>query len=418
METAFDVLLKRGFIEQCTDEEGLRTLFQGKKVAFYIGFDPTAQSLHVGNLLGLMAMMHLKMQGQHPLAILGGGTAMVGDPSGKNEMRDILTRATISCNKERLEKQLKWYLKPQEGKATIVDNAEWLLEVGLIKFLREIGSCFSVNRMLTVESYKIRLEKGLSFLEFSYQLLQAYDFWQVCQRYGCRVQMGGSDQWGNIVAGIDLVRRKEGIQAYGAVFPILTTRNGEKMGKTARGAVWLSDDILSPYEYYQYWMNVDDRDVSRLLKLYTFLPLQEIEKLSLLKEEHIRLAKERLAYEATKITHGQKAAETAQKTSRALFGQGEDYSKAPSATINIEEIRKGIPVSSFLVMTKLVKSKSEARRLIEQGGFYWEGERLKDKEFIIDYSFLKGKSEFLLRCGRKKYCRVVVVEGNPEEMSQ
>ncbi|RME23265.1 MAG: tyrosine--tRNA ligase, partial [Deltaproteobacteria bacterium] len=364
-QNAYKVLKERGFVSQVTDEPALEKLFDSGPQAAYIGFDPTADSLHAGSLLPLMALYHLRRCGHRPIAILGGGTAMVGDPSGKTEMRPLLEKRRIEQNAKRLEEQIRRFVGPE---GLVVNNAEWLLGLNYIEFLRDIGRHFSVNRMLTFESYKIRLEKGLSFLEFNYQLLQAYDFWQLFKRHGCAVQMGGDDQWGNIVAGIDLIRRLEGKQAYGVTFPLLETASGQKMGKTAAGAIWLDEKKTSVHDFFQYFRNTDDRDVERFLKFFTDLPLDEIESLCSCEGAELNRAKERLAYEACRMVHGEQKARKALEGARAAFyGSGDDEA-IPRAVVTGERLAEGLLVIDLLVESGLCRSKSEARRLVQQGG--------------------------------------------------
>jgi tyrosyl-tRNA synthetase len=406
----FDVLRERGFIQQVTDEENLSRILSEQKVAAYIGFDPTADSLHVGSLLPIMALIHLQRHGHFPIVVLGEGTAMIGDPSGKTEMRQMLYREQIHTNAEKLKQQLNRFLHFDEGKAAIVNNSDWLLELKYIEFLRDIGRHFSVNRMLAAESYKIRLETGLSFLEFNYQLLQAYDFLTLFRSHHCILQMGGDDQWGNIVAGIDLIRRLESAAAYGLTLPLLTTSSGQKMGKTAKGAVWLDATKTSPYDFYQYWINVDDRDVKRFLALFTLLPMAEINRLSALEGAELRQAKEILAFEVTKITHGEVEALEARKASRAIFGGDEgDLDGMPSSNIARQQLEEGIAVVDLLLQVGLVTSKSEARRLIQQGGCYLNEQRVTMIEAKVGIAdSIDG--QVLLRAGKKKYHRLVIVE--------
>ncbi len=406
----FEVLRERGFIQQVTDEENLSRILSEQKVAAYIGFDPTADSLHVGSLLPIMALIHLQRHGHFPIVVLGEGTAMIGDPSGKTEMRQMLYREQIHTNAEKLKQQLNRYLHFDEGKAAIVNNSDWLLELKYIEFLRDIGRHFSVNRMLAAESYKIRLETGLSFLEFNYQLLQAYDFLMLFRSHHCILQMGGDDQWGNIVAGIDLIRRLESATAYGLTLPLLTTSSGQKMGKTAKGAVWLDATKTSPYDFYQYWINVDDRDVKRFLALFTLLPMAEINRLSALEGAELRQAKEILAFEVTKITHGEVEALEARRASRAIFGGDEgDLDGMPSSNIPRQQLEEGIAVVDLLLQVGLVTSKSEARRLIQQGGCYLNEQRVTMIEAKVGIAdSIDG--QVLLRAGKKKYHRLVIVE--------
>ncbi len=388
-ENVFDILKERGFIQQVTDEEEIREIFGTKKVACYIGFDPTTDSLHAGSLMPIMAMKHLERHGHHPIAVIGGGTALVGDPSGKTEMRQMLTYEDIKSNGQKFIKQLNKYLDFKNGKASFVDNADWLLDLKYVDFLRTIGSHFSVNRMLAAESYKIRLESGLSFLEFNYQVLQAYDFLMLFRSKTCLVQMGGDDQWGNIVAGIDLIRRLESRKCYGITLPLLTTANGKKMGKTERGALWLDAEKTSPYEFYQYWINIDDRDVGKFLAFFTFLPMKEVNELKRLQGEELRQAKQTLAFEATKITHGEKEANKARQASQAAFGDGHgDIDSMPASLLKRAELDRGINIVDLMAMVGLVSSKSEGRRLIQQGGCYVFENRIDSIETMINKTYL------------------------------
>lgn len=408
MNNAFDVLQARGFVQQVMHPEVLRRRLETESLTFYIGYDPTARSLHVGNLLTIMAMVHMQRAGHRPLVILGGGTAMVGDPSGKTEMRQMLSRDTIAENAVALRGQLQRYLRLDgDNGAQLINNADWLAELKYIDFLRDIGRHFSVNRMLTFEAYKLRMETGLSFLEFNYQLLQAYDFLVLFQRHGCVLQMGGDDQWGNMVAGVDLIRRVADGEALALTFPLLTTASGQKMGKTAAGAVWLDAELTSPYEFYQFWINVDDRDVVRFLKYYTLLPLDEIARLAALQGAEIRQAKEALAFEVTALTHGVEAARTAQQAARALFEGSGDLVGVPETALPQVRLAAGVPVIDLLVETGLATSKSAARRLIQQGGATLNGTRLADLEAVVTSADL-CEGALLLRAGKKHYHRVVV----------
>lgn len=404
----FDTLKERGFIAQTSDEKAVRRMLGKRGVSFYIGFDSTAHSLHAGSLVPIMAMMHLQRAGHRPIAIVGGGTTMVGDPSGKDEMRQILDEQTIRANGRAIHSQLDRYLHFDGQNSLALDNADWLLPLKYIPFLRDIGRHFSVNRMLSAEAYRQRLEKGLSFIEFNYQILQAYDFLTLYQRYGCTLQMGGDDQWGNILAGIDLIRRVEGAQTEAITFPLMTTATGAKMGKTATGAVWLDPDKFSPYDYYQYWVNCDDRDVGRFLKLFTFLSMEEIQRLESLEGSKIQEAKKVLAFEATRITHGQKAAEEAQATASAVFGEAEsreNLEAMPTTPISLERLKEGINPVDLFVETGTVDSKKEAKRLFQQGGMYINGQRVKRLNQSITEKNLTPKG-ILLRAGKKKYHRI------------
>ncbi len=400
---AFDVLQARGFIKQVTNEDALRKALTDETVTFYVGFDPTADSLHVGHLLPVMAMSWLQRAGHRPIAIVGGGTSMVGDPSGKTEMRQMLTRDAIGANTRAMQAQLSHFLEFGEGKGVMVDNADWLLELKYIDFLREIGRHFSVNKMLSAEAYKMRLEKGLSFIEFNYQLLQAYDFLELHRRYGCTLQMGGDDQWGNILAGTDLVRRIARADVHGLTQPLITTATGAKMGKTAAGAVWLDPNKLAPFDYYQYWINVDDRDVGRFMRLYTYLELDEIERYEALQGADVREAKKRLAWESTKLVHGQAAAEQA---AAGAGGHGQaDTSALPVHTVS-ELPDEGIKVYAVLADAGLCKSRGEARRLIKGGGVKLDGQKVADQEAVLTAEQLAG--DVVLRAGKKRFVRVVL----------
>jgi tyrosyl-tRNA synthetase len=407
MDNVFDVLQARGFVQQVTHAEVLRQRLGSEGLTFYNGFDPTASSFHIGHLLPIMAMVHMQRAGHRPIAILGGGTALVGDPSGKTEMRQMLSPETITQNARALETQLRRYLAFEGNNgAVLLNNADWLADLKYIDFLRDIGRHFSVNRMLTSEAYKQRLETGLSFLEFNYQLLQAYDFLLLFQRYGCVLQTGGDDQWGNMVAGVDLIRRVAQGEAFALTFPLLTTASGQKMGKSAAGAVWLDAAQTSPYEFYQYWVNIDDRDVRRFLSYYTLLPLEEITRLSTLQGADLRQAKEILAFEVTALTHGQEAAHTAQRAAHALFGGAGEAGGAPAIVMPRARLEAGVAVVDLLVETGLAASKSAARRLIEQGGASINGTRLKSIEAMVTHADLQDGA-VLLRAGKKRYHRIV-----------
>ena len=403
----YDTLRARGFIAQSTDEDELRAILAGPSLTFYVGFDSTAASLHAGSLVPIMAMMHLQQAGHRPIVVVGGGTTMVGDPSGKTEMRQLLSEEAIRANGARIHRQIDRYLGFSQGKAVALDNADWLLELRYIPFLRDIGVHFSVNRMLAAEAYQQRLERGLSFIEFNYQLLQAYDYLALFRRYGCTLQMGGDDQWGNILAGVDLVRRVEGATVHAMTFPLLTTSSGAKMGKSAEGAVWLDEDLSSPYEFYQYWINCDDRDVEPFLKLFTLLPLDEIERLASLPGAAIRSAKQVLAYEATRITHGQAAADEAQAASQALFGRGQELEGVPTTNVSAGQLQDGLSLPAILTDVSLTRSRGEARRLIEQGGVYVNDKRVTDIDYLIDRGDVSAEG-ILIRVGKKRYHRLLV----------
>ena len=414
-----DTLRERGFIEQTTDEAALEKLFNESEgpVSSYIGFDPSSSSLHVGSLVPIMALVHLQRSGHRPIALVGGGTGRVGDPSGKTEMRKMLGEDSVDENLLGIRNQLSRFLELSEpgdeqagGNAGFaVDNAEWLLELNYVDFLREIGRHFSVNRMLSAESVKLRIdsESGLSFLEFNYSILQAYDFLVLNQRHGCQVQMGGSDQWGNIVAGIDLIRRVDGKQAYGITFPLITTASGAKMGKTEAGAVWLDAERTTPYDYYQFWINTDDRDVSRFLRLFTLLPVEELAALEALEGADIREAKQTLALEATALNHGREAAEQAAEAAKALFSnKGGGGDSVPTHEVAAAELEAGIPVIQLFNDCGLCDSKGAARRLARQGGLYVNDEKVEEDR-VLTSSDLDNDC-MMLRAGKKKHRRIEV----------
>jgi tyrosyl-tRNA synthetase len=398
-----DTFTERGFLEQMTDEVALREVL-AKPTTCYIGFDPTASSLHVGSLVPIMALTHLQRAGHRPIALLGGGTSLIGDPSGKTEMRRMLTRDDIEENAKGIRSQLALFLDFDHG-ATLRNNAEWLVPLNYIEFLRDVGVHFSVNRMLAAESYRQRLETGLNFIEFNYMLLQAYDFLVLHQREGCMIQMGGNDQWGNIVAGVDLVRRVEGTEVFGLTFPLITTSSGAKMGKTAKGAVWLDPSRTSPYDFYQYWINTEDPDVERFLGLFTFLPMEEIRRLGARKGADLRLAKEVLAFEVTQLIHGEAEANRARTASRALFGGVGDLESVPTFEIPLDRLDAGVEAFVVFADAGLAKSRGEARRLIEQGGAYVNGEPVTAIDARISSADLR-EGAVLLRAGKKKYCAV------------
>jgi len=406
----FDVLKERGFIEQVSDEENVRRMLESPIVC-YVGFDPTSDSFHVGSLVPIMAMAHMQRHGHRVIAVLGGGTAMIGDPSGKTEMRKLISREKIDENARGLKKQLERFLDFSGDRALMLDNGEWLRPLNYIEFLRDIGRHFSVNRMLAAESYRQRLETGLNFIEFNYMLLQAYDFLHLYRNYGCTLQMGGNDQWGNILAGADLIRRVEGGEAEALTFPLLVTATGTKMGKTERGAIWLDPSKTSPYEYYQYWINTDDRDVERFLLLFTFLPVDEIKKLAEFEGADIRKAKEVLAFETTKLCHGEEEARKAREASKALFeGRPKvDDSAVPTVEVELERFKEGVPAYVLFVDAGLAATRGQAKRLIEQGGAYINGKRVESFSYMVTEKDLDAGS-ILLRAGKKKYVRVKVKE--------
>ncbi len=403
-----DTLKARGFIAQTTNEDALRELLEKPGATFYIGFDPTADSLHVGHFLTMMAMAHLQRAGHRPIALMGGGTGMVGDPSGRTDLRQVLTPETIRHNVNRFKEQMRILLDFTDDKAIIVDNADWLLQLNYIEFLREIGAHFSVNRMLTAEAYKQRMEKGLTFLEFNYMLMQAYDFLELFRRYDCRIQFGGDDQWSNILAGIDLVRRKEAKEVFGLTFNLLTTGAGTKMGKTAAGALWLDADKTSPFEFYQYWRNVDDADVIKCMRLLTFLPLEEIAEYEKLHDAEINLAKKKLALEVTAIVHGQENAEQAQKQAEELFEGAGTSATMPQTTVDSSALGSAM-LLDVLVEAKLIPSKGEGRRLVQQNGL-----RLND-EVVSDFAYILSESDFhkgeaIVKKGKKTFHKLVISE--------
>ncbi|MCL4709107.1 tyrosine--tRNA ligase [bacterium] len=407
MPNAFDILKERGFVEQVSDEERLRQILNEKTITCYVGYDATATSLHVGNLLSIMMLGHLQRAGHRPIALLGGGTTMIGDPSGKTELRKMLTREQIVANGRKIQQQFGRVLDFGPGKAMMVDNAEWLLDLNYIEFLREIGRHFSVNRMLAAEAYKQRLETGLSFLEFNYQILQAYDFLMLNRKHGCVLQMGGNDQWGNILAGVELIRRVENKEAFALTAPLLTTSDGKKMGKTAAGAIWLDAEMLSPYDFYQYWINVDDRDVVRLLQLYTFLPMAEITRFKQVQGAELREVKALLAFEVTKLIHGEEQTQKAQNAAQALFGEAGDDANIPKVTLKAAMFENGLGVIDLFHAAGIVESKSEARRLIQQGGAYINRRRIETIDERVNMADL-DKGELLIRAGKKRYQKVFV----------
>ena len=445
MKNVYEIFCERGFVEQVSDEALVRDLLKNEKITCYIGFDPTATSLHVGSLVPIMALVHMQKCGHRPIVLIGGGTGLIGDPSGKTEMRQVLTRKQIDYNASCIQKQLSRYLDFQEGQGNNVDktpfapspdfqshpalmrnNADWLTKLNYIEFLRDIGRHFSVNKMLAAESYKVRLETGLNFIEFNYMLLQAYDFLYLFRNYGCVLQMGGNDQWGNMLAGSDLIRRTESKNAYSMTFPLITTAHGHKMGKTERGTVWLDAELTSPYEYYQFWINTDDSDVERFLALFTFLPMEEVKQVHMLVDSRLNMAKAVLAFEATKITHGQEAAVDAWKASatafntksveKGLFPSSDipredavrDVSAIPSIVRSRSELETGIPAFKLACEAGLAGSSGEARRLIAQGGIYVNDRPVERFDEKINISHLNEHEEIHLRKGKKKHVVVTV----------
>ncbi len=407
MENVFDTLKARGLIAQTTHEEEIRKILGEKKITFYIGFDPTADSLHIGHFMQLIVMKHMQNAGHRPIILLGGGTTMVGDPTGKSDMRPMITQDIIQKNADNFKVQMSKFIDFEDGKAIMVNNADWLLDLNYVDFLREVGVHFSVNRMLTAECFKTRMEKGLTFLEFNYMLMQGYDFYKLNKDYDCLMEFGGDDQWSNIIGGIELIRRKEGKQAYGMTFTLLTTSEGKKMGKTEKGALWLDPEKVSPYEFYQYWRNVDDKDVIRLLKLVTFIPLDEIAEYEKLEGQELNKAKCRLAFEVTKMVHGEDEANKANEAAMAIFSNGNDTSNMPSADVSASEIAAGVNVLELLVNVNLVPSKSEARRLVQQNGLAINGEKVTAVDAVIDNSYFND-GEMVIKKGKKVFLKVVL----------
>ena len=399
----------RGFVQQCTDREGLARELATRPMTFYVGLDPTGGSLHAGHMVPLYAAVHLAKAGHKPIILIGGGTAQIGDPSGKTEMRKMLTTEDIDANALRIEEQIRRFLATQNVEATFVNNAEWLRDLNYIEFLRDIGRHFSVNRMLSFESYKMRMETGLSFIEFNYQLLQSYDFLILRRKYGCELQVGGDDQWGNIVAGADLIRRVEGKETFGLTFPLVTRADGKKMGKTEAGAVYLDSRLFTPYDFFQYWRNVPDQDVEKFLLLYTFIPEDEAKRLGSLPGEEINQAKELLAKELTTLVHGEEEALRVLNAARAAFsGSGSAAGEAeaiPETSIPAETLASGVGAVDLFSMTELCSSKGEARRLIQQGGGRVNDRKVESIDAVIDDSWLE-EGVLLLRAGKKRYHRV------------
>jgi tyrosyl-tRNA synthetase len=409
MADALTVLRERGFIQQCTDEKGLETALSSGPNSFYVGVDPTGISLHVGHMVPLFAMAHLQRAGHKPLAVVGGGTALIGDPSGKTEMRKIQSVETIQKNAEAIKKQIGRIVDFSDGKAKLLNNYDWLANLNYIEFLRDIGRHFSVNRMLTFESYKKRLETGLSFIEFNYQLLQSYDFYVLNRDENCLFQIGGDDQWGNIVAGVELIRRMSGNEVFGLTFPLVTRSDGKKMGKTEKGAVFLDPNLFPPFEYYQYWRNIADADVEKFLMLFTFLPVEEVRELGRLEGSELNRAKEILAYEQTKLIHGKDEADKARDAAKAAFSAGgaSDRGAIPFIELPNEDLEKGIGILELFAMTTLCSSRSEARRLVQQGGAVINDEKIDDIEAIVTNKQLDDDGELLLRAGKKRFFRVI-----------
>lgn len=402
----YDVLKERGFLKQLTHEEEMKEIFAKEKVTFYIGFDPTADSLHIGHFIAMMFMSHMQKAGHRPIALVGGGTAMIGDPSGRTDMRKMLTKEEIDHNISCIKGQLSRLIDFNDDKAILENNADWLLDLNYVDFIRDIGSHFSVNRMLTAECFKQRLEKGLSFLEFNYMLMQGYDFYVLNKKYDCTMELGGDDQWSNILAGMELIRRKEGKSAYGMTCSLLTNSEGNKMGKTANGAVWLDPNKTSPFEFYQYWRNIDDADVEKCLCLLTFVPMDEVRRLSALEGAEINEAKKVLAYEVTKLIHGEEEAEGAKKAAEALFSGGVDMSNVP--TVEIAEDMKSALILDIIAQTGIVPSKKEGRRLIGQGGLTINDIKIEDVNETFNESYLEKDGYALIKRGKKKFYKLVL----------
>lgn len=402
--SVFDDLKARGMIAQCTDEEKVRELLEKEKVTFYIGFDPTADSLHVGHFVAMMVMAHMQRAGHRPIALFGGGTGMIGDPSGKTDMRKMLTKEDINHNIECFQAQMSKFIDFSDDRAIMVNNADWLDNLNYIEFLREVGVHFSVNKMLTYECYKQRLERGLSFFELNYMLMQSYDFLMLRRKYGCIMQLGGDDQWSNIIGGIELNRRSDGNEVFGLTVKLLQTSDGKKMGKTEKGAVWLNPEKTSPYEFYQYWRNIGDSDVIHTMKMLTFMPLSEIEQYENLEGQDINRAKERLAYEVTKLIHSEEEAKKAQAAARALFGNGDNLNDMPSTAIDAV----GKSIIDAMLEIKLVPTKSEGRRLIQQGGVMLNGKKVTDPSVLLTADdFSDGYA--IIKKGKKVYHKIMTV---------
>ena len=404
--TVYDELVARGLIAQVTDEEEIKELINNGKATFYIGFDPTADSLHVGHFMALCLMKRLQMAGNKPIALIGGGTAMIGDPSGRTDMRQMMTKETINHNCECFKKQMSRFIDFSDGKALMVNNADWLLGLNYVEVLRDIGPHFSVNRMLSAECYKQRMERGLSFLEFNYMIMQSYDFYELFQRYGCNMQFGGDDQWSNMLGGTELIRRKLGKNACAMTITLLLNSEGKKMGKTQSGAVWLDPEKTSPFEFYQYWRNVGDADVLKCLRMLTFLPLEQIDEMDKWEGSQLNTAKEILAFELTKLVHGEEEAAKAQESARALFSGG-NAANMPTAVITEENLRDGeIDIMGLLVASGLCASRSEARRAVQQGGVAVNGEKVGSIEASYKPEDI-NKEDFVLRRGKKNYRKII-----------
>ena len=404
--SVYDVLQERGFLKQLSHEEEIKELLEKEKVTLYIGFDPTADSLHVGHFIALMLMSHMQKAGHRPICLLGGGTGMVGDPSGKDDMRKMLTPEFIAHNIACFKKQMSRFIDFSEDKAIMVNNADWLMDLNYIQLLREVGVHFSVNRMLAAECFKKRLEKGMTFFEFNYMIMQGYDFWHLFKHHNCVMELGGDDQWSNMLAGVELIRRKEQKPAFCMTCKLLTTSDGRKMGKTEKGALWLDPEKTSPYDFYQYWRNVGDNDVENCLSLLTFLPMDEVRRLGALKDAEINTAKKVLAFEVTKLVHGEEEALKAQQAAEALFGGGGNMENVP--TIEITEADKTAKIIDVLTAAKVFSSKREARQMVAQGGLYVQDNAVTDPEAFLSADMFDAEQSLLIRKGKKKYFRLVV----------
>ena len=405
LASVLNTLTERGYIKQLTHEEEIKEILEKEKVTFYIGFDPTADSLHVGHFIALMLMAHMQKAGHRPIVLVGGGTAMVGDPSGKTDMRKMLSKEDIEYNVECIKKQVSRFIDFTDDKAILANNADWLLNLNYVEFLRDVGAHFTVNRMLSAECFKQRMEKGLSFLEFNYMIMQGFDFLELNRRYGCVMELGGDDQWSNMIAGVELIRKKERKPAFAMTSALLTNSEGQKMGKTVGGALWLDANKTSPYDFYQYWRNVNDADVEKCLALLTFIPIDEVKRLGSLKDAEINGAKKILAFEVTKLVHGEEEAKKAQEAAEALFGAGVDMTSVPTVTITKEIV--GESLLDALLYTKIIPSKSEGRRLIQQGGIVANDEKVTDINVVIKEEDFKDGS-ILLKRGKKKFYKIII----------
>ena len=402
----YEELVARGLIAQVTNEEEIRELVNNGRATFYIGFDPTADSLHVGHFMALCLMKRLQMAGNRPIALIGGGTAMIGDPSGRTDMRSMMTQETIQHNCDCFKKQMERFIEFGEGKAMMVNNADWLLPLNYVDVLREVGACFSVNNMLRAECYKQRMEKGLSFLEFNYMIMQSYDFYYMYQKFGCNMQFGGNDQWSNMLGGTELIRKKLGEDAHAMTITLLLNSEGKKMGKTARGAVWLDPNKTSPFEFYQYWRNVDDADVMKCIRMLTFIPVEEIDEIEKWEDNRINEKKELLAYELTALVHGEEEATKARDAARSLFSGGGDDANMPTTEISAADAAGGIGILDLLTICGLCPSKGEARRLVQQGGISLDGEKVDAADFVVSEDALSNGVK--IKKGKKVFHKAII----------